>query len=195
MTIFTSHETQRILNNVYDDTLNKLRVDASLSIANSDGAITDGLTSSIKATVFDYINANPLGVILLNTSGDPAALNATISGTLNASIVNPSTYITNSNIPVTGTFWQSTQPVSLSSTINTSVLNASTYITNTSIPVTGSFYQGTQPVSAASLPLPAGAATDAKQDTGNTSVDSINTKTPALGQALAASSILLKYPR
>jgi hypothetical protein len=38
----------------------------------------------------------------------------------------------------------------------------------------------TQPVSAASLPLPAGAATAAKQDTGNTSVASIDTKTPAL---------------
>lgn len=38
----------------------------------------------------------------------------------------------------------------------------------------------TQPISAAALPLPAGAATAAKQDTGNTSVASIDTKTPAL---------------
>lgn len=37
--------------------------------------------------------------------------------------------------------------------------------------------------------LPSGAATSAKQDTGNTSVASIDTKTPALGQALAASSV------
>jgi hypothetical protein len=43
-------------------------------------------------------------------------------------------------------------------------------------------------VSAASLPLPSGAATSAKQDTGNTSVASIDTKTPSLGQALAAAS-------
>jgi len=54
--------------------------------------------------------------------------------------------------------------------------------------VTGTFFQGTQPVSAAALPLPAGAATEAKQDTGNTSVGSIDTKTPVLGQALAAAS-------
>lgn len=47
---------------------------------------------------------------------------------------------------------------------------------------------GTWPVSAASLPLPSGAATGAKQDTGNTSVASIDSKTPALGQALAAAS-------
>jgi hypothetical protein len=45
------------------------------------------------------------------------------------------------------------------------------------------------PVSAASLPLPSGASTGAKQDTGNTSVGSIDTKTPALGQALAAASV------
>lgn len=45
------------------------------------------------------------------------------------------------------------------------------------------------PVSAASLPLPSGAATSALQTTGNSSLSSIDTKTPALGQALAASSV------
>lgn len=37
-------------------------------------------------------------------------------------------------------------------------------IENASIPVTGTFWQATQPISAAALPLPAGAATSAKQD-------------------------------
>lgn len=37
--------------------------------------------------------------------------------------------------------------------------------------------------------LPTGASTSAKQDTGNTSIASIDTKTPALGQALAAASV------
>jgi len=41
------------------------------------------------------------------------------------------------------------------------------------VPVSGTFYQETQPVSAASLPLPSGSATEAKQDTGNTSLASI----------------------
>jgi len=49
-------------------------------------------------------------------------------------------------VAVTGTFWQATQPVS------------------------GTFWQATQPVSAAALPLPSGASTEAKQDTGNTSL-------------------------
>jgi hypothetical protein len=47
----------------------------------------------------------------------------------------------------------------------------------------------TQPISAATLPLPAGASTAASQSTGNTSLSNIDTKTPALGQALAAASI------
>lgn len=52
----------------------------------------------------------------------------------------------------------------------------------------------TQPVSAATLPLPTGAATSARQDTGNTSIASIDTKTPALGQALAAGSVPVVLP-
>lgn len=47
------------------------------------------------------------------------------------------------------------------------------------VPVSGTFYQATQPVSAASLPLPTGAATSAKQDTGNTSLSSIDGKITA----------------
>jgi hypothetical protein len=45
------------------------------------------------------------------------------------------------------------------------------------------------PVSSTSLPLPTGASTAARQDTGNTSLASIDGKVPALGQALAASSV------
>lgn len=46
----------------------------------------------------------------------------------------------------------------------------------------------TQPVSATALPLPTGASTSVLQTTGNASLNSIDTKTPALGQALAAGS-------
>lgn len=46
----------------------------------------------------------------------------------------------------------------------------------------------TLPISAASLPLPAGASTSALQTSGNSSLSSVDSKTPALGQALAASS-------
>ena len=67
-------------------------------------------------------------------------------------------------------------------------------LTNPSVPVTGTFFQATQPISASSLPLPSGASTSALQSTGNTSVASIDTKTPALGQALDAASTPVVLP-
>ena len=96
-----------------------------------------------------------------------------------------STTVTGS-VAVTGTFWQATQPVSLASTTITGTVTTS--VTG-SVAVTGTFWQATQPISgtitanagtgtfaisAASLPLPTGAATAAKQ--------------PALGTAGAAST-------
>lgn len=53
--------------------------------------------------------------------------------------------------PVSGTFFQATQPVSLAVAPTT--------------PVTGTFWPVTQPISAAALPLPSGAATEATLDT------------------------------
>jgi hypothetical protein len=85
-----------------------------------------------------------------------------------------------------------TVPVSLASVPSHDVTNAGTFAVQvTSVPtteVTGTFWQTTQPISAASLPLPTSAATSALQTTGNTSVASIDTKTPALGQATMAAS-------
>jgi hypothetical protein len=63
-----------------------------------------------------------------------------------------------------------------------------------SLPVTGTFWQATQPVSVVSLPLPTDAATSVLQTTANTSLGSINTKIPALGQALAAASTPVVLP-
>jgi hypothetical protein len=47
----------------------------------------------------------------------------------------------------------------------------------------------TQPISAAALPLPLGASTEAKQDTGNTSLSSIDGKLNSLGQKTMAGSV------
>lgn len=49
-------------------------------------------------------------------------------------------------------------------------------------------------VDVTSSALPTGAATSAKQDTGNTSLSSIDGKLPALGQALAAASVPVILP-
>jgi len=97
--------------------------------------------------------------------------------------------------PVSGTFWQATQPVSIAATVamNETQLNSvalgspsnygtspgavsvqgvNAFVTNTvttsvsgSVAVTGTFWQATQPISAASLPLPSGASTSALQPT------------------------------
>lgn len=54
----------------------------------------------------------------------------------------------------------------------------------TPIGVMGTFWQATQPVSASSLPLPSGASTGAKQDTGNASLSSLDTKLSTINTTL-----------
>lgn len=70
--------------------------------------------------------------------------------------------------------------------LNTKIPSGLT-VTSTRLLVDGSGV--TQPISAASLPLPLGASTSALQTSGNASLTSIDSKTPALGQALAAASV------
>jgi hypothetical protein len=84
------------------------------------------------------------------------------------------------SVPVTGTFWQATQPVSGTVTANLGTLNgaATEAKQNDIITALGSIAIDTT-----------GLALETKQDIGNTSVASIDTKTPALGQALAAASV------
>lgn len=97
------------------------------------------------------------------------------------------------SITVDGVFYQTTQPVSIAATVAVSGPVTDAEIRATPLPVSGTVTSnagtGTMAVSAASLPLPSGAATSTLQTTGNTSVGSIDTKTPALGQALAAASV------
>jgi hypothetical protein len=91
----------------------------------------------------------------------------------------------NGSVPVTGTFWQEVQPVSLTS------LPALPTGTNTignvgivgTVPVSGTFWQSVQPISATSLPLPSNAA----QETGG-NLATIAARTPALGQATKVNS-------
>ena len=72
------------------------------------------------------------------------------------------------------------------SALNTKIPSSLT-VTSTRLLVDGSGV--TQPVSVSALPLPTGASTSALQTTGNSSLSSIDGKTPALGQALAAASV------
>ena len=96
-------------------------------------------TDSVSSWIFDA-SGNPIG----STTG---ALN---------------TFVTNSSLAVTGTFFQATQPISGTISVNNfpatqpvsgsvSITNfpatQNVNVTNTSIPVTGTFFQSTQPVS------------------------------------------------
>ena len=111
-------------------------------------------------------------------NGDLSASNALpVSGTITA-ITDP--------VAVTGTFWQTTQPVSGTVSVSGTVAVSGTFWQATqpvsiasAVAVTGTFFQATQPVSAASLPLPSGASTSAAQTTGNTSLSSIDGKITA----------------
>lgn len=147
--------------------------------------IANASLSSISAKL-----ASPISVIGPITDTQLRASPISVSGTLAISNF-PATQ------PVTGTFFPATQPVS--GTVAVSNFPSTQAITGTffqatqpvsgsvsvsnfpgSQAVTGSFFQATQPVSAATLPLPTGAATSANQSTANTSLASLDTKTPAL---------------
>jgi hypothetical protein len=242
----------------YNGTLKKLQTDVdgnlktTASVSGVDGAIVDGASSSIRATVKDLANSNPLTVAITDASGDQITsfgggtqytegdTDATITGTALMFETNTGTNtlgVVNSTnkLPVDGS--GVTQPVSaaslplptgastsaLQSTGNTSLGTIAGAVSGTemqvdvitmptttvqatqldvddlnstddvvtvtggvgqtadvkmtldgeSVPVTGTFWQATQPVSAASLPLPSGAATSALQSTGNTFLGTI----------------------
>lgn len=135
-----------------------------LSGSGSDGAIVDGVSSAIKATVFDYANSNPLGVVLRDTNGDYvsvgggtqytedvaaaadpvgtavnliradalAAVTTTDGDNVAARGTNKGElYVKHvDSIPVTGTFWQATQPVSGTVTANMGTVTADPFGAN-----------------------------------------------------------------
>ena len=90
----------------------------------------------------------PLTDTQLRATAVPVSGTVAVSGTVPVSIATAPT------TPVTGTFWQATQPVSGTVTANTGLSQPLTdaQLRATAVPVSGTFYQATQPVSLASLP-------------------------------------------
>jgi hypothetical protein len=146
------------------------------------------------------------------------------------------TIATNDSVPVTGTFFQVTQPVSIAASVAVTGPLTDTQLRATPVPVSGTItanagtgnftvvqasaanlnatitgtvsvsnFPATQPVSgtvsaiqsgtwnvnniSGTVSLPTGASTSALQTTGNSSLSSIDTKIPALGQALMTASV------
>lgn len=110
-----------------------------------------------------------------------------LAGTLTITGALTDTQLRATAVPVSGTFFQATQPVSIAGTVTVSGPLTDTQLRATAVPVSGTFFQATQPVSgtffqatqpvsAASLPLPTGASTAANQTTANSSLSSIDGK-------------------
>ena len=172
-------------------------INGSVSITGSvavTGPLTDAQLRATAVPVSGTVTAN-IGTIAgvatettlsaINTK-TPALGQTTMAGSTPVAIAS-----NQSAIPVTGTFFQATQPVSaaslplptgastsaLQTTGNTSLSNIDTKtpaLVSGRVPVDGSAV--TQPISAAALPLPSGAATSALQTTANASLSSIDGK-------------------
>ncbi len=128
-------------------------------------------------------------------SGSGGSVPTGSAGSPNDSIVTVQGISGGTGVPVTGNFWQTTQPVSVASlpalaagsatigsvdvlghaggaldtaagTTASALLSVQGSPSGVAIPVSGTFWQSTQPVSAASLPLPTGASTSANQING-----------------------------
>lgn len=147
-----------------------------------DGAILDGVSSAVKATVKDLANSNPLAVAIVDAAGDQVSSfgggTQYTEGDADASITGTAAMVegaANALIPMT-------QPLT-----DTQLRAADVKVTldGESVPVTGVFYQATQPVSAASLPLPTGAATQ-------TTLAAVDTKLQSLIDKAAGSAVIKK---
>jgi hypothetical protein len=127
-----------------------------------DGAILDGVSAAIKATVRDYANSNPLAVVLTDSAGDYVAAGG---GTEYTEDVPAATDPIGKCIIGRR---RDTLAAETSADGDNVAINATNkgelYVKHVdTLPVTGAFFQATQPISAAALPLPAGAATSALQ--------------------------------
>jgi len=126
------------------------------------GAIQDGVTSSIEATVFDYTNSNPVSVRLTDTSGDYV-------GAGGGTQYDEDTASTDAEkLTMAGVIRQDT-PAGTTSLDGDRTPMKSDSVGRVWVNPSGV----TSPISAASLPLPAGAATAANQlpDGHNVTVD------------------------
>lgn len=147
----------------------------------SDLTLIGNLSDSLKSVV---TNSTGAAAVNIQDGGNSITVDGavTVSGTIAAT--QSGTWNVN-NVSGTVSLPTGAATESTLSTLNTKV-PAGLTVTSTRLLVDGSGV--TQPVSASSLPLPTGASTSTLQTTGNTSLSSIDSKTPALGQALAAAS-------
>jgi hypothetical protein len=129
-----------------------------------DGAILDGASSSIKATVRDYTNSNPLAVSLTDATGDAIA-----------------------TLPISAAALPLPTGAATAANQQTDALT-NTQLRATAVPVSGTFFQATQPVSG-TVTANLGTIADVATQTTLALIKAKTDNIPAQGQALAASSV------
>lgn len=211
-----------------DPTTHRLLVNATITGGAGDGSILDGVDTNIKATVFDYANSNPLGVVLRDTAGDYVSVGGGTQYTEDAvAAANPTGTAVNlvrqdtpaalvtldgDNVTQRGTnygaayaqivtsagafvdtFGGGTQYADAAArgtaTGTLAMVDDGTNIQSLSGDSTGKLNVNNI---SGTVSLPTGAATSAKQDTGNTSLASIDGKITAVntGAVVVSSSAL-----
>lgn len=145
-------------------------------------------TQPISGTVTANAGSGTMAVSGPLTDTQLRASAVPVSGTVTANAGSGTLAVSAASLPLpSGAATAAKQPaLGTAGTASADVISVQGIASMTALKVDGSGV--TQPISAATLPLPSGAATSALQTTGNTSVGSIDTKTPALGQAVMASS-------
>lgn len=155
---------------------NPLPITGSISATNPSVSAT-GAAVPAQATMAGGSDGTNLRALKVSATGvlsvDGSAVTQPVSA---ASLPLPTGAATAAKQPALGT----------AGTASADVITVQGIASMTALKVDGSAV--TQPVSAASLPLPTGASTAANQTTGNSSLSSIDGKTPALGQAVMAAS-------
>jgi hypothetical protein len=140
-----------------------------------DGAILDGVSAAIKATVFDRTNSNPLAAQLVDSNGDPVSVGG---GTQYAE---DTATAAGEQLTMAGVVRRDAQA---------SLVDADGDRTELQVNSTGALRTdgsgATQPISAASLPLPTGAATEATLSTLNGKVTAVDTGAVTISTALPA---------
>lgn len=149
-----------------DGTNNALRVNV-VAGGSGDGAILDGASSSIKATVLDYTNSNPIAVRLTDTNGDYVSAGGGTQYTEDVAAAGDP--VGNALIARRRDALSTETTTDGDNTALNSTGKGELYVKHVdAIPVTDN--GGTLTIDAASLPLPTGASTLAEQQTQTTAL-------------------------
>jgi hypothetical protein len=157
----------------------KVGIDSNIINASIDTHLY-GKTSGGGSGTWKEVLLTPQGELITESQtqdGNGNAITSSLIGSKQSLDVN----VANTTaIPVSGTFFQATQPVSIASTVPVSI--AST------VPVSGTFFQATQPVSIASTVAVSDSTTQSKIDTTNSTLSTIDGKVPS-GLSVSSGSL------